>query len=111
MRFPREDVTVCGVTIPRGELVMVVLTSANRDEQRRANAGCLDLEREDNAHLAFGHGIHFCLGAPLARMEARIAFRVLLDRLPRLELAVRPEQLRWFDHPIVRGLTQLPMRF
>jgi len=104
-------VTIGGVTIPRGELVLVVLTSANRDEQRRANADCLDLEREDNAHLAFGHGIHFCIGAALARLEGEIAIGALLRRLHNVQLAIPESELRWRLGPLARGLEVMPLEF
>src|SRR5262245_16528812 len=72
-RFAREDITIGEVTIPRGEQVLAVLGSANRDEQQFTNPDTLDITREPNKHLAFGHGIHFCLGAPLARLEGQVA--------------------------------------
>ncbi|HJZ47214.1 MAG TPA: cytochrome P450, partial [Roseiflexaceae bacterium] len=77
-RYAREDLTIAGVTIPRGELVLAVIASANRDERKFADPDRLDLTREPNHHLAFGQGIHYCLGAPLARMEVQIALTTLL---------------------------------
>jgi cytochrome P450 PksS len=108
-RYAREDLTIAGVTIPRGELVLAVLASANRDERRFADPDRLDLMREPNHHLAFGQGMHYCLGAPLARIEAQIALTTLLRRLPELRLSQPTEALRWRPGMFVRGLEQLPM--
>ncbi|MCB0099913.1 MAG: cytochrome P450, partial [Caldilineaceae bacterium] len=82
--FARTEMTLHGVTIPQGATVLPTLLSANRDEAVFANADRLDLARTPNRHLAFGHGIHYCLGAPLARLEGRIAFNALLERAPHL---------------------------
>ncbi len=81
-RFAREDVTIDGVTIPRGEMVLAVLSSANRDDRQFERPDALDLTREPNRHLAFGLGVHYCLGAPLARLEGQIAINTLLRRAP-----------------------------
>jgi cytochrome P450 len=110
-RFVREDVTIGGVTIARGEQVLSVLGSANRDEQQFERPDCLILSREPNRHLAFGQGIHYCLGAPLARLEGQIAINTLLHRLPGLRLAVVPETLRWRRGLFIRGLEALPVAF
>jgi cytochrome P450 len=110
-RFAKEDLTIRGVRIARGEQVMAVLGSANRDPRQFANPDTLDITREPNRHLAFGQGIHYCLGAPLARLEGQIAIDTLLERLPKLRLAVRPEQLRWRRGLIIRGLEKLPVVF
>ena len=109
-RYAREDVTVAGVKIPRGEQVLVVLASANRDATQFPDPDELDITRANNRHLAFGFGAHFCLGAPLARLEGQIAIPALLSRLPSLKLAVAPEKLRWRATPTVRGLESLPVR-
>lgn len=108
-RYASEDIGVAGVTIPRGELVYVALASANRDEGQFPEPDRLDLAREPNRHVAFGHGIHFCLGAPLARLEARIAFGRLLSRFPRVGLAVARDRLRWRGGLVLRGLESLPV--
>ena len=108
-RYAREDVTIEGSTIPRGGLTYAVLASANRDERQFPNPDMLDLAREPNRHLAFGLGIHYCLGAPLARLEGQIAFETLLRRLPHLRLAVAPEALRWRRGLVLRGLEALPV--
>lgn len=110
-RFAREDVTIQGVTIPRGEMTFGVIGSANRDETVFVNADSLDLARENNKHLSFGFGIHFCLGAPLARLESQIAINTLLDRMPDLRLKGPAESLRWRPSLILRGLDELPVRF
>jgi len=108
-RFAREDVQLHGVTIPRGDLVYAVLASANRDERQFVDPDLLSLSREPNRHLAFGHGIHYCLGAPLARVEGRTALRMLLERFATLRLAVRADSLRWRSGLVLRGLEALPL--
>jgi cytochrome P450 len=109
-RFAREDIELRGVTIPARSVVSVVLRSADHDSDHFMAADRLDITRTDNHHLAFGHGIHFCLGAPLARMEGRVALGALLDRFPNLQLAARVEDLEWRPSPILRGLKSLPVR-
>ena len=110
-RYAREDVTIHGVTIPRGEMAFGVIGSANRDETVFENPDALDITREPNRHLSFGQGIHFCLGAPLARMEAQIAIDTLLRRAPNIRLQVSPDSLRWRPSMILRGLDALPVQF
>jgi len=110
-RYARTDVTLHDVTIPRGELVFGVIGSANRDETVFENPDTLDLTRENNKHLAFGQGLHYCLGAPLARLEAQIAINTLLRRLPDLRLKGSPESLRWRPSLVLRGLEALPVKF
>jgi cytochrome P450 PksS len=109
-RYNREPVTYAGVTIPAREHVVLVIGSANRDEAQFPGADALDLGREPNRHLAFGHGIHYCLGAPLARLEGQVAFRTLLDRCAEVKLAVPYEQLKWRNGVLLRGLRSLPVR-
>jgi cytochrome P450 len=108
-RYSSEDVTLAGTTIPRGGLVLAAVGSANRDEHQFPNPETLDLDREPNRHLAFGQGMHYCLGAPLARLEGQIAISTLLRRMPDLRLAVAPESLRWRRGLILRGLEALPV--
>jgi len=108
-RYTRTEVTVANVTIPRGELVFAVLASANRDEQQFERADMLDLGREPNAHVAFGFGIHYCLGAPLARLEGQIAIATLLRGFQNLKLAVPIKLLRWRRGLVLRGLEHLPI--
>lgn len=110
-RFAREDVAVNGTTIPRRALVMAVLASANRDEKQFDRPDELDLTRLNNRHVAFGLGPHFCLGAPLARVEGQIAISTLLRRTPNLHLACPAKSLRWRATPVLRGLESLPVRF
>ena len=110
-RYAREDVTIAGVTIPRGEMVFAVLASANRDERQFDHPDTLDLTREPNRHLAFGQGVHFCLGAPLARLEGQIAINTLLRRIPDLRLAVPPQALRRRPGLVLHGLKSLPVAF
>ena len=110
-RYAREDVTLHGMTIPRGEMTLGVIGSANRDETVFEQPDTLDITREPNRHLSFGQGIHFCLGAPLARMEAQIAVGTLLRRMPELRLKVSPDSLRWRPSMILRGLDSLPVMF
>ena len=100
--------TLPSVTIPKGEWAVGVLGSANRDESVFKNADTLDLAREPNPHVAFGHGRHFCLGASLARMEAQIALTTLFARFPGLRLAQPAESLRW-RRLMLRGLVELPV--
>ena len=110
-RYARQDATIAGVTIPRGALVLAAIASANRDETQFDDPDRLDITRENNRHLAFGLGTHFCLGASLARLEGQIAISTLLRRLPHLQLAAPVESLRWRATPVVRGLETLPVRF
>lgn len=112
-RFAVEDVEIAGVTIPKGSLVSVVLAAADHDPGYVADADRLDITRTGQAHLAFGHGIHFCLGASLARVEGQIAIGALLRRFPDLALAHPPEELRRRSGgplAILRGLETLPLR-
>ncbi|WAS89867.1 cytochrome P450 family protein [Nannocystis punicea] len=109
-RFAGEDITLHGRTIPRGARVTALIGSANRDEEAFPRADELDLRRTPNRHVAFGHGVHYCVGAPLARLEGRIALDALLQRFPRLRLAVPREQLKWRKTSVLRGLEALPVR-
>ncbi len=108
-RWVREDVTLHGCRLRRGDVVRVVITSANRDPAQFAHPDTLDVTRSDNKHLAFGLGIHYCLGAPLARLEGRIALPLLFNRFPHLRLAVPPQELRWRSGVLFRGLEALPL--
>jgi cytochrome P450 len=108
-RFTTEPMEVAGRDLPAGAAVIVALSEANRDAARFTDGDDFDLAREQNPHLGFGHGIHYCLGAPLARLEAQIAFTGLLDRFPDLRLDGRPEDLRWRPSTLLRGLFELPV--
>jgi cytochrome P450 len=110
-RFAREDIRIGGTVIPRGEMVTVVLASADHDPERFPEPDALDITRADNKHLAFGKGIHFCLGAPLARMEGQIAISTLLRRMPNLRLKASPGSLTWRPGLVLRGLKRLPVEF
>jgi cytochrome P450 len=110
-RFAREDVAIGGKVIPKGEMVLVVIAAADRDPERFHDPDVLDITRADNKHLAFGKGIHHCLGAPLARMEGQIAIGTLLRRMPNLRLKVLPEALAWRSGMVLRGLRSLPVEF
>jgi cytochrome P450/4-hydroxybenzoate polyprenyltransferase len=109
VRFAATDIEIGGVRIRGGAAIRVLVPSVNRDPDQFAAPDTLDLERQPCPHLAFGHGIHFCLGAPLARLEARIALPLLVRRFPDLRLA-DGQQPDWHPHPILRGLRQLPLR-
>ncbi|EGL19252.1 MULTISPECIES: cytochrome P450 [unclassified Paenibacillus] len=109
-RFAGEDIAMHGKVIRQGEMVLLSLAAANVDPQKFSDADTLDITREENEHLAFGKGIHLCLGAPLARLEGQIAFGTLLRRLPDLRLAVEPERLV-YNHGKLRSLTSLPVLF
>ena len=109
-RYARQDLEVAGKVVPRGELVLAVLGSANRDDMYFENPDTLDLTRDPNKHLAFGRGgVHHCLGAPLARMEGQIALTALLRRFPEIRVAVPHESLRWHRGLFLRGLERLPL--
>ena len=110
-RYAREDITIAGTTIPRGELVLAVIGSANRDANYFDNPDSLDVTRENNKHLAFGLGAHYCLGAPLSRLEGQIAISTLVRRMPNLRLSIAPDQIRWRGGIILRGLEALPVSF
>jgi len=108
-RIPSADVRFDGLTIGKGEMVMPFIGAADRDPAQFPDPDRLDITRTDNRHIAFGWGIHFCLGAPLARVEGQIAIGTLVQRLPRLALATdRPEYRQSLT---LRGLTTLPVGF
>ncbi|WP_225839543.1 cytochrome P450 [Streptomyces sp. NK08204] len=109
-RFARENIEIAGVRIPRGATVLVASAIADRDPARFPDPDRLDITRRDNAHLAFGHGIHYCLGAPLARLEGQVAIGTALRRLPGLTLAVPPDELQWRPSGL-RGPGRLPVTF
>lgn len=109
IRIALEDVELAGHRIPKGGIVLLLLSSANRDESVFAHPDRLDITRDPNRHLALGFGIHYCLGAPLARLEGRIALQQLVNQFPHMRLAVAPDQLRWRTAIATRGLERLPM--
>jgi cytochrome P450 PksS len=110
MRIALEDVELGGETIPKDSVVLLLLSSANRDETVFTNPDKLDITRNPNRHLSFGFGIHYCLGAPLARLEGRIAIQKLIQRFPDMHLAIPHNQLEWRPTTAVRGLKKLPIR-
>lgn len=110
-RFALESIEVEQVVIRRGEPLLIAMPAANRDPERFPDPHNLDLQRSDNPHISFGHGIHKCLGAHLARMQGRIAIGTLLRRLPDIQLAVAPSELRYKPSILVRGLEELPITF
>lgn len=111
LRFAVCDMELGGHTIKRGDPIGVVLGSANRDETVFTNPDQLDLTRSENRHMAFGYGVHYCVGAPLARMEGRIALNTLLQRLPNLRLAMPVDEIEWRFNPILRGMQHLRVRW
>jgi cytochrome P450 len=110
-RWASEDIPMHGKVIRKGEMVFVSLIGADTDPQQFPDPEVLNIMRQENQHVAFGKGIHYCLGAPLARLEGQIAIGTLLQRLPNLRLVSEPEQLTWTQNPILRGLTSLPVTF
>lgn len=108
-RFPLEDIEVGGVRIPAGDSVLLSLAAANRDPERFTDPNRLDPHRDVFGHLALGHGIHYCLGAPLARMETQTALGAVIQRFPGLRLDVPREELRWRRTIRSRGLMSLPV--
>ncbi|WP_369369060.1 cytochrome P450 [Streptomyces sp. CG4] len=107
-RFFDQDSDLHGTPVPAGDSVIVSLCAANRDPRRFPDPDTLDLDRAPNAHLAFGHGIHFCPGAALARAELQIALGTLLTRLPGLRLAIADEEIQWIPAVLGRGTNHLP---
>ena len=108
-RSTKEDAYIGGKVIRKGDLVNTILGSANRDPERFATPDRFDITRKEGRHLGFGVGIHFCIGAPLVRLEAEIVFESILRRFPGMQLAT--ETLEWQEHPIFRGLKNLPVRW
>lgn len=110
-RFATEDIVLAGQSIQKGDAVIPVLKSANRDERQFDQSEELDITRQINRHLAFGHGIHMCLGAPLARIEGDIAFTTLLKRMPNLRLSIPRDEVPWNFTLSSQGLAALPVAF
>jgi cytochrome P450 len=112
LRLAAQDMEINGVPIPKESFVHLLLNSANRDPEVFEEPDRLDITRQGIRHFAFGHGAHFCPGAPLSRVEGQVAFTTLLRRLPGLALAVEPEELEWvFDNSASRGLAKLPVTY
>jgi cytochrome P450 len=110
-RWASEDISMHGTVIHKGEMLFVSLIGADTDPQQFPDPARLDIVRQENQHVAFGKGIHYCLGAPLARLEGQIAIGTLLQRLPHLRKASPAAQLTWTQNPILRGLMCLPVTF
>ncbi|CBG68952.1 MULTISPECIES: cytochrome P450 family protein [Streptomyces] len=108
-RYAAEPLDIGGTTVPAGDAVLIGLAAADRDGARYPGPDAFDLHRDTRGHLAFGHGIHYCLGAPLARLEARVALRSLLDRCPALTLDGPPGP--WLPGMLIRGVRSLPLRW
>ncbi|MFI2645373.1 cytochrome P450 [Streptomyces sp. NPDC018610] len=111
-RFTTDPVTIAGTPVPGGgELVLIAIADADRDPARFPEPDRFDIRRDARGHVAFGHGIHYCLGAPLARLEARIAVTTLLERCPDLALDIHPAAISWRQGMMIRGPRSLPVRF
>jgi cytochrome P450 len=110
-RVVTEDTELAGQSLKRGDAIIAILGSANRDETRFKEAASLDIERKAINHLAFGKGSHYCLGAPLARLEGDIALNTLIQRFPGLRMAVPVEELVWRDVPLFHSLVSLPVEW
>jgi cytochrome P450 len=108
-RIAKEDLEIGGQAIRAGDAVLVQLDSANRDESVFTSAGDLDFGRKVNHHVAFGFGVHHCVGAPLARLELRVLLSTLVRRLPDLRLAVSAKDIEWRRDGLMRGVTSLPV--
>ena len=110
-RWVRADTEIGGEPLHRGERIMALLASANHDENQFPNPETFDIGRDSNRHIAFGTGIHACLGATLARLEGQVAFAALRSRMPNLALAIPRDEVQWRDGTFLRGLTRLPVAY
>jgi len=110
-RWAAEPFQIHEQTIQKGDMVIIALASANRDETVFENPEVFDITRENNRHIAFGHGSHFCLGAPLARLEAKIAITTLFNRMPELQIKGNREDVKWQGNYLMRSLEELPLTF
>jgi len=108
-RLTKKEMEISGVVIPEGQLVLPILSSANRDENEFSDPDKFDLERDTRKHLAFGRGVHVCLGAPLARIEGREIVKELLSKFPNIKLSVDIDKLMWRKDVALRGLISLPV--
>jgi cytochrome P450 len=108
-RVVRKDVDLAGVRLRKGEKIMAMLAAANMDPEANEHPDRLDLARRSNRHLAFGTGIHFCLGHQLARIEGKCALQALFRRWPQLALAVKETDIRWRERPGLRAIARLPV--
>ncbi|CAM3948363.1 cytochrome P450 [Bacillus luti] len=110
-RWAAEPFQIHEQIIQKGDMVIISLASANRDETVFENPEVFDITRENNRHIAFGHGSHFCLGAPLARLEAKIAITTLFNRMPELQIKGNREEIKWQGNYLMRSLEELPLTF
>lgn len=110
-RWADEPFQIHDQTIEKGDMVVIALAAANRDETVFENPEVFDITRENNRHIAFGHGSHFCLGAPLARLEAKIAITTLFERMPELQIKGNREDIKWQGNYLMRSLEELPLTF
>jgi cytochrome P450 len=108
-RFVRKDIELGGVRLKKGDKIMAMVAAANMDPKANEDPEKLDLQRHPNRHLAFGTGIHFCLGYQLARIEGKCALEALFGRWPKLELAIQPGEIRWRKRPGLRPIEKLPV--
>jgi cytochrome P450 PksS len=108
-RYVRKDVTLDGVELKKGDKIMVMIAAANMDSKANESPEKLDLERHPNRHVAFGTGIHFCLGFQLARLEGKCALKALFGRWPKLALAISADEVRWLPRPGLKALETLPV--
>jgi len=108
-RITKRELAISGVTIPEGQLVLPILSSANRDENEFINPDLFDVTRDSRKHLAFGRGVHVCLGAPLARIEGQEIVKQILSDFPNMKLNASPSELIWRKDVALRGLTSLPV--
>jgi cytochrome P450 PksS len=109
-RFVQADMQHGGAALKRGDRIIAMIGAANMDPAANADPGRLELTRAPNHHVAFGTGIHFCLGHQLARIEGKCALQALFTRYPKLELAVPDERIRWRERPGLRAIDTLPVR-
>ncbi|MBO1628601.1 cytochrome P450 family protein [Bacillus arachidis] len=111
LRWTAEPFTIHGQDIQSKDRIIISVASSNRDERIFPDADVFDITRKNNRHIAFGHGSHFCLGAPLARLEAKIAISTLLHRLPNIQIQGEREQIKWKENYLMRSLEELPLKF
>lgn len=111
LRWAAEPFTIHGQDIQSKDRIIISLASSNRDEKIFQNADVFDITRKNNRHISFGHGIHFCLGAPLARLEAKIAITTLLQHFPNIHLQNEREQIKWNENYLMRSLDELHLKF
>jgi cytochrome P450 len=108
-RITKRELAISGVTIPEGQLVLPILSSANRDENEFIKPDLFDVTRDSRKHLAFGRGVHVCLGAPLARIEGQEIVKQILSHFPNIKLNASPSELIWRKDVALRGLASLPV--